>query len=133
ADFFAPFAELLFFLTVFFAISRPVAMQATLETPEPRVETGAGFCGNQRARQMGSPIAARLIFGHCPQSRLNCRIASLALSRRGALRPGRWRNERGQEKGNRARTSHARRTSGQEAGGNRQDLGSSSAPSAGGD
>ena len=36
ADFLAVFAELLFFLTtVFFAISRPVAMRPTLETLEP--------------------------------------------------------------------------------------------------
>src|SRR5689334_16519094 len=46
ADFFAAFAAALFFLTLFFAISRPVAMGATLETPEPRVEAGEGVCGD---------------------------------------------------------------------------------------
>jgi hypothetical protein len=45
ADFFKAFTALLFFLTLFFAISCPVAVWTKLERPEPRVETGGGFCG----------------------------------------------------------------------------------------
>jgi hypothetical protein len=44
ADFFADFVTLFRFLTVFFAISRPVAVAGTLKTPGPRVETFGDFC-----------------------------------------------------------------------------------------
>ena len=77
--------------------------------------------------------AARLIFGQRPQSRLNCRIALQASSRRDSLRLGLWRDERGQEKGNLTKISHARGTPDKESDGNRRDCGSIADPSARGD
>jgi len=96
-----------------------------------------GLMTMKRVKQtMGQEVrsnAARLIFGQRPQSRLNCRIALQASSRRDSLRLGLWRDERGQEKGNLTEISRSRGTPDKESGGNRQDCGSIADPSAGGD
>jgi hypothetical protein len=71
--------------------------------------------GKQAMGQGGRSNAAWLIFVKRPQSRLNCRIASQASSRRNSLRLGLWGDERGQEKSNLTQIGHGRGTPGKES------------------
>ena len=110
-------------MTVFFAISRPVAMRRNVRDAGAASRDGRGLLWRS-GRSTGKGVrsnAARLIFSQRPQSRLNCRIASQASSRRSSLRLGLWGDERGQEKSNLTEISHARGTPDKESDSNWQD------------